>query len=117
MLVAPLRAKLLLTGIELKVFDHLSEPESSEVVAKAIGVHPGNTRIFLDGLAACSVLKKKDGLYKNAPITQAFLVEESRTYLGQFLANLLQWHKPVLDDLSALVIEAPPICDRDECWI
>lgn len=52
MLVAPIESKLLLTGIELAVFNHLSEPKSAESVADAIGSHPGNTRLFLDGLAA-----------------------------------------------------------------
>jgi hypothetical protein len=33
MLVAPIRSKLLLTGIELGVFNQLSEPRSANVVA------------------------------------------------------------------------------------
>ena len=41
-----------MTGIELAVFNHLSEPKSAESVADAIGSHPGSTRLFLDGLAA-----------------------------------------------------------------
>ena len=39
-LIAPIRSKLLLTGIELKVFNVLSEPQTSNDVAKAIGTHP-----------------------------------------------------------------------------
>jgi len=79
MLIGSIKGKLLLTGIELKVFNHLSEPRSAEAVAKAIGTHPENTRLFLDGLAACELLEKKDGLYWNTPITQTFLVEGSQT--------------------------------------
>ena len=108
MLVAPIESKLLLTGIELKVFNHLSEPKSAEAVAEAIDAHLMNTRLFLDGLAACDLLEKKDGLYLNAPITQTFLMEGSPTYLGQFLSNQLPWHKPLLDNLSTLVMEGPP---------
>ena len=37
MLIAPIRSKLLLTGIELKVFNYLSEPKSADAVAKTIG--------------------------------------------------------------------------------
>jgi len=37
MFVAPIRAKLMLTGIELGVFNQLSEPRSAEAVAKEIG--------------------------------------------------------------------------------
>lgn len=70
----PIQSKLLLTGIELKVFNQLSEPKSADAVAKAIGIHPGNTRVFLDGLAAMDLLQKKNGMYRNSPETQAFLV-------------------------------------------
>lgn len=49
MLLGPIKSKLLLTGIELKIFNHLPESKSAEVVAEAIGTHPENTRLFLDG--------------------------------------------------------------------
>ena len=55
MLIAPIKSKLLLTGIELKVFDQLSEPKSAGIVAEAIDAHPENTRFFLDGLTASDV--------------------------------------------------------------
>jgi hypothetical protein len=68
MLIAPIRSQLLLTGIELKVFNELSEPKPSEDVAKALGTHPRNTKVFLDSLAAIDLLQKKEGLYGNSPI-------------------------------------------------
>ncbi len=43
MLIAPIRSRLLLTGIELKVFNELSEPKSADAVAEAMGTHPRNT--------------------------------------------------------------------------
>ncbi len=107
MLDAPIRSKLLLTGIELKVFNVLSEPKSSKDVANTIGTHLNNTRVFLDSLAAIDLLNKKDGLYRNSPITQAFLVEDSPTYLGR----LLTFSKPddqFLQNLPQLVREGPP---------
>jgi hypothetical protein len=58
MLIAPIKSKLLLTGIELKVFNHLSEATSAMMVAKAISTHPDNTRLFLDGLVACGLLRR-----------------------------------------------------------
>jgi len=121
MLVAPIKSKLLLTGIELKVFNQLSEPKSADAVAETIGTHPGNTGLFLDGLAACGLLEKKNGLYRNTSITQTFLVEGSPTYLGQFLTNQVQWQKPVLDNLSTLLMEGPPPqpemdAESEEVW-
>jgi SAM-dependent methyltransferase len=107
-LIAPIRTKLLLTGIELKVFNHLSEPKTADTVAEAIESHPENMRHFLDGLAANDLIRKKNGLYQNTAVTQEFLVEGSPTYLGEFLVSQIEWHKPVLDDLATLVMEGPP---------
>ena len=121
-LIAPIRSKLLLAGIELGVFNHLSEPKTAETVAAAIGSHPENTRLFLDGLAACDLVTKKDGTYRNTTTAQEFLVEGSQTYIGEFLANQLQWHTPVLDHLTALVTEGPPAtqaemdAESEEVW-
>ena len=50
LLIGSIRSKLILTGIELKVFNHLSEPKSAEAMAKVIGSHPVNTKLFLGGL-------------------------------------------------------------------
>ncbi len=44
MLLGPIRSKLILTGIGMKVFNHLSEPKSADAVVEAIGSHPQNTR-------------------------------------------------------------------------
>ena len=83
MLIEPIKSKLILTDIELKIFNHLTEPKSAGVVAEAIGAHQENTRLFLNGLTASDLVVKKNGLFQNTPITQAFLVEGSPTFLGQ----------------------------------
>jgi 2-polyprenyl-3-methyl-5-hydroxy-6-metoxy-1,4-benzoquinol methylase len=106
MLLAPIKSKLLLTGIELKVFDELSEPISADAVSKALGTHPKNTELFLNGLAAIDLLEKKNGLYKNSPIAQAFLVESGPTYLGRILA-FMQSDARVFENLAKLVKEGP----------
>jgi hypothetical protein len=107
MLLAPIRSKLLLTGIELKVFSYLSELKSAEAVAEAIGTHPRNTKFFLDGLAAIDLLEKRDGLYRNSPVSQAFLVEDSPTYVGKLL-TFMAHSNTALENLSKLVKEGPP---------
>ena len=101
-------AKLLLTAIELKVFSHLTEPMSAESLARAIGAHPGNARLFLDALAANELLCKRDGRYRNTPVANAFLVEGRPTYLGDVLADDAEWMRPALEGLTALVKDGPP---------
>ncbi|MCK4613530.1 MAG: methyltransferase, partial [Thermoplasmata archaeon] len=108
MLIGQIKSKLLLTGIELKVFNQLSEAKSAEAVAEAIGSHPENTRLFLDGLAASDLITKKNGLYRNSPTVQEFLVEGSPTYLGQMFTLQSQMWCAALNDLPGLVKEGPP---------
>ena len=106
MLVAPIKSKLLLTGIELEVFGQLSEPISAEAVAKTLSTHPENTRLFLDGLAASDLITKKNGLYQNTSVTQAFLVEGRLTFLGPIFKFWTQSF--ALNNLPKLVKEGFP---------
>lgn len=108
MLYEPIKVKLLTTGIELKVFDHLSERRSAEEVAEAIGCHPRNTMLFLNGLVACDLIEKHKGLYHNTPVSQAFLVEGSKTYLGEGFATQVSMTDAMLNDLPRLIREGPP---------
>ena len=107
MTFTPIRTKLLLTSIELKVFNHLSKPTSAEAVAQAIHTHPGNTRVFLDGLAAIYLVQKKKELYQNTSLVQTFLAEASQTYIGQMLTFMASANAP-LENLTTLVKEGPP---------
>ncbi len=122
MLLGPIRVRLLLTGIELRIFNHLSEPKSAEAVARTIGTHPGNTKLFLDALAAIDLVMKKNSLYQNAPITQSFLVEGSPIFLGPMFTFTCQMCYVALDNLPGLVREGPPQLspeadmDTEETW-
>jgi hypothetical protein len=107
-LYSAITPKLLLSAIELKVFSHLTEPMSAESLARQIGTHGRNTRLFLDGLVANDLLCKRDGRYSNTPLTRAFLVEGRPTYLGDVLADDAEWMRPALEDLTALVKHGPP---------
>ncbi len=108
MLIGPIKSKLLLTGIEMKIFNHMSEPMSADAITEAISAHPVNTRLFLDGLAASELVVKKNNLYQNTPVTQIFLVERTPTYLGQMFTFWNEMWNPALNDLSRLVREGPP---------
>ena len=105
MLNAPIKSKLLLTGIELKVFNYLSEPMSADAVAEVIGTHPEDTRLFLDGLAASDLVVKQNGLYQNTAVAQAFLVDGSQTFMGQMFAFQSQMWSAALNDLPKLIKE------------
>ncbi len=107
LVIAPIKTRLLLTGIELGIFDQLTEPRSSEDVAEILGTHPENTRIFLDGLASFDLVEKRDGLYANSTMAETFLVKTSPAFVGDYLVEEWRYIEPVLDDLSGLVKEGP----------
>ena len=113
MLVASIRSKLLLTGIELKVFNQLNEPKSAEAVAGAIGTHPVNTRLFLDGLAASNLVMKNKGLYQNTSVTQASLMEGSPTFIGEMFTLMSQMQDAAIADLPRLVKQGPPPLSKE----
>lgn len=112
-LYAPIKSKLMITAIELKVFNLLSEPKSAVEVAKAIEGHPQNTMLFLNGLTTCGLLTKDDGFYQNSPIAQAFLAEGSPTYLGDGFISQDKMSRTMLRDLGRLVKEGPLSSDDD----
>lgn len=107
LVIAPIKTRLVLTAIELEVFDLLSETRSSEDVAAVLGTCPENTRIFLDGLAAFDLVEKRGGRYENSVVAETFLVGGGPSFVGDFLKEQWRYIEPVLDDLLDLVIEGP----------
>lgn len=108
MCYAFIQSQLLLTGIELKIFNILCEPKTAEQVAHIIGGHPQNTLLFLNGLAACELVNKKHGVFRNTPIAQTFLVEGKPTSLGEGFIRQIAMSEKMLKNLSQRVLEGPP---------
>lgn len=104
----PVRAKIMMTGLELKIFNHLSEPVSAETVASAICSNPENTVYFLNSLTAGGFVLKKNALYWNTPQTQAFLVEGKPTYLGGFFKAQSRWMETAMEDMAGLIKKGAP---------
>lgn len=123
MLIGPIRSQILLTGIELEVFNFLSEAKSSVEVANAMGTHPKNTGVLLDGLAAMDLITKKNGHYRNTQLSEVYLVKRRPAYMGGMFSFWSQSLCMGLDDLSRYVKEGPPPenppemdIDSDEMW-
>ena len=114
MCFAAVQSKLLIAGIRLKVFNRLSEPKTAQQAAASIGSHTENTMLLLNGLAACGLLSKKNGLYLNTPIAGAFLVEGSDSYLGEGFIQQADMADMKLDDLIKMVMEGPACCASEE---
>ncbi|WP_321413864.1 methyltransferase [uncultured Desulfobacter sp.] len=109
--------RLLITAIELKIFDCLSTPQSAETVASRLETHPVYTGYLLDGLAALSLLDKNNGCYSNTPDTQAVLHSQSPAYQGQGFSMMHKMSESVLRDMDHIVRFGPrenPVDVSDE---
>lgn len=105
---AAVKSKLLVTAIEFKIFNLLSEPKTGDEIAEMLNTHPKNTMLFLNALVACNLLRKEGGGFRNAPIARKFLTEGSPTSLGEGFARQAAITERVIKDLPKLILEGPP---------
>ena len=106
--MAPIRSRLLMAGIELGVFDEMDHFRPPEDIANAIEAHPGNTERMLNAMTTIGLVEKKDGRFKNGPEAQSFLIKEGPVYLGSLLKIVRQMCLNPLDDLVERVRQGPP---------
>ncbi|PIE62391.1 MAG: methyltransferase type 12, partial [Desulfobacterales bacterium] len=101
------KGQMLMTAVDLEVFNYTVEPKSSNDVAGTIGTHPGNTELFLNALASIGLLVKKDGVFRNTELADTFLVEGRETFLGGFLTFNQMYLFKHKDDMKAAVVNGP----------
>ena len=79
-------SKTLLSAIEMELFTQLAgHPQDLETIRARAGLHPRSARDFLDALVALGFLERSDGLYRNAPDSDAFLDRHKPSYVGGLL--------------------------------
>lgn len=105
--MAPIRSRLLMTGLALGVFSEMVEFRSAPDIAASKGFHPGNTERFLNALTTIGLVEKSKGLYRNLPEAGAFLAGDSPTYLGPFLRMVRQMCVEPLEGLDVLIKDGP----------
>ncbi len=113
-IIGSVQSKLMLAGIELKIFNHLSRPCTARHLSEIMNTHPENTQRFLDGLTACDLLFKKNAQYWNTRESQAFLVEESPAYIGRTLVFSATFNTVGLENLPDLIRNGPPRVCHDK---
>jgi len=76
-------SKTLLSAVTLGVFDALSDtPQTKEQLEDVLGLHQRSSADFFDALVALGVLNREDGVYRNTPEAEAFLVSGKPSYIG-----------------------------------
>lgn len=79
-------SKTLLSAIELGVFTILaSGPKTAEQLTVQLGLHSRSALDFYDTLVSLGMLEREDGVYRNTPETDHFLVRGKLSYIGGLL--------------------------------
>ncbi len=107
-------AKILLTALELRLFTLLHEgPATEPEIREKLGLHPRGSRDFLDALVAFGVLLKDDGLYRNSPAADRYLVPGELTYAGGFLERANQMLYPAWGRFTEALLTGEPQVNAD----
>jgi O-methyltransferase domain/Dimerisation domain len=79
-------SKTLLSAVELGVFNELANgPLDLDTLVTRLKLYPRAIADFFDSLVALGVLERENGLYRNTPESDHFLVRGKLTYIGGIL--------------------------------
>ena len=110
---APIYSRLMLTGIELGVFDEMTRFRPAGEIAASLDAHAGNTELFLNALVTIGLVEKKGGAFRNSPESQEFLVQKSPAYMGDYFLLVQQVCVNSLDGLLSLVKNGSPPASKN----
>ncbi len=109
----PVYSRLIRGAMELDVFSHLTEPVTSQILARQMNWNAPNTRTLLDSLYSLGFVEKKGELYANSKEAQRFLVSSSPDYAAGFLMMYMQEGAAPLD-IAGLVRNGPDAAARGQ---
>ncbi|NCC26046.1 MAG: methyltransferase domain-containing protein [Deltaproteobacteria bacterium] len=107
MATGAVQARLIQTGLELELFDHLETPRTAEETADHLRTHPGNTAMYLDALACIGLLSKHNGLYLNRSEASLYLCSKSPVFMGGLIRLVTDMCVVPLQNLTGLVRIGP----------
>ncbi|MEW6571558.1 MAG: methyltransferase [Nitrospirota bacterium] len=92
-------SRVILTANNLGVFDNLKKAASAAEIARKLEIDPRATEILLDALAGIGLVRKsRDGRYRNAPMSNRYLVKGAHLYQG----NIIRHASTMWQNFSAL---------------
>jgi predicted O-methyltransferase YrrM len=102
-----LYAPVLVTAVNLEIFDRVSSPVSARELAGQVGWHPKNTEFFLNALTAVQLLEKRNGKYQNTALSRTYLLSGSKMYLGDMLVHSFAMCSQTPQTLGTLIQGGP----------
>ncbi|MCT4535212.1 methyltransferase dimerization domain-containing protein [Halodesulfovibrio sp.] len=103
MLVESISSKVLMSAVDLAVFDHLEKPSTATALAEKLGAVPELLESILDLLVAISLLNKVDGTYQNSPMASEFLVSTAPFYQGDHMRLTMSFNDIIENSITNLV--------------
>jgi ubiquinone/menaquinone biosynthesis C-methylase UbiE len=95
-------ARVILTANNLGIFEDLKKISSATKIARNLKVDPRATEILLDALTGIGLVRKgRDGRYRNAPVSNRYLVKGTNHYQGDIIrhASTMWQNFSVLDEV------------------
>lgn len=86
-------SRTIMAGVRLGVYAALADgPSTAEALAERLKLSPEGTRVLLEGLVSCEVVKSKRGRYSLDERARRWLDPRSPQYIGGFIEfNYSQW--------------------------
>jgi len=95
-------SRVILTANNLKIFDNLEKASSATEIAEKLNIDRRATEIVLDALTGIGLVSKsRTGRYRNAPVSNRYLVKGARLYQGDIIkhASTMWQNFSALDDV------------------
>ena len=81
-------SRVILTANNLKIFDNLEKASSAPEIAEKLNIDRRATEIMLDALTGIGLVSKsRTGRYRNAPVSNRYLVKGARLYQGDIIKH------------------------------
>jgi ubiquinone/menaquinone biosynthesis C-methylase UbiE len=81
-------SRVILTANNLKIFDNLEKASSATEIAEKLNIDRRATEIMLDALTGIGLVSKsRTGRYRNAPVSNRYLVKGARLYQGDIIKH------------------------------
>lgn len=114
MLTGAIKSRLLLGGLNLKIFDALEEWATSEQVSVNLNSDTKSTEYFMDALTNIGLLEKRGGHYRNMLLSSLYLSSSSEYYTGDLFSMIRQMSIDPLENLEEFVGKGPIHTEKEE---
>jgi SAM-dependent methyltransferase len=110
-------AKMLMTAVDLGLFDFLAEPKSAVETAAWLKADPRATGIFMNGLVGLGLLDKDGDNFRNSELASRYLVRGTENYRGAIVKHIEHTWERGWEDLKKTVLVGHPPAVETEKWV